>query len=567
MCLSNTSNMTLNKPYYSRSYVKFTVDVVRDDVIQRGYVTDITDDGLVIDFVHDGPSSAELVEFSCIHILPPQRYGAHRYLKPLQENSEVEVLIRDIIGQPLTWRKATFVALVPDYGNQLVDKKGEQFALVRLPSWNPFSLTVVVNMFPPVVASDIRIRQKRFWKTVTPRTFYKVTVSYTSCHKAECPFPRSPLLYYLKQLDACMTLVWLDLTGTLIISADDIGVTVLCRQKAKRLPNKFHRLVFHLYDKFTELYYRYEALIFKSRSQDHDAFATLNTLPDVIMLEALQSLDRIGHGELERVCQRWHRLQSSAMAKTVVLLEAPDRQHNQAVYLAKALLKFTAISTRSLLLMQFSASHSYTTIRLIKEMHLELELYASFRSTDLVDYRSYLCDLEDELALYPAVNNLHISCYMNSSSAKRLVLELIMAAPHEIKYLLNLLGGNWTFCCTTKTMNDTVTGIARVLDALNLRCSIHGKLSDAVDCPHRWRWEEGERLKADLQRWPVSSAALDAITRVSEDYYPPSSEISYCQITGFRPDILRVLIRKPCMVGEEYFSSCGVQSWLRFTGT
>ncbi|XP_055344587.1 uncharacterized protein LOC129592550 [Paramacrobiotus metropolitanus] len=590
-----TPNIMLQKLYYSRarSYDTFTVDVMRGGVVQRGYVTDIAEEGLIIDFHHYGPSATELVEFSCIRTLPTKKLAAYRYLKLFEVNSEVEVLVRSAVDQPLTWRKATFVALVPEYGTKRASEEGEQYFLVRLQSRNPFSLAAVANLWPPIVASDIRIRQKRLWQTVAPKTFFKVTVPHALCRKTDCPFPQSPLLYYIKNLDVDMKLAWLNTTGTLIVSADDGSVTVLCRKKSKRLPFKFHRLIFHLYDEIVEQYFRKGdttrmetwftttieklllfpkwlaaisgALLSKGIAQDLKAFPKLQTLPDILLLETLQSMDRISQRDLKCVCRRWYRLQSSATTEKCLTLEAPDVKHNHPLYLAKALLNYTFTSTRSLLLMQFSPSHSYTVMRLIKEMQLQLEFYASYRSTDTVHHRSVVSDLEDELAMYPAVNNLHISCVMKSKNANQLTLEIIMAAPEEMKCLLNHLGVDWTYCCTTKIMKDTVTGISRVLDALNLRCSVHGNLSDAVECPNHWQWKGGERLKNDLQRWPVSSAAFDALTKGFEHYCPPSRTLSYCEITAFRPEILKVLIRKPRLIGEEYFDSCGVESWLRFS--
>ncbi|XP_055344519.1 uncharacterized protein LOC129592494 [Paramacrobiotus metropolitanus] len=590
-----------DKLYNYFAYVRFTVDVVKEGVIQRGYVTDIADDGLIIDFHHNGPLSTEVVKFSCIRILPSKTFAADRYLEPVRMGSEVEVLLRDTVAQPLTWRKATFVGLVPDYGNKMVpDEEGAQFSLVRLQSRNPFSLAVVTNLWPPFVASDIRIRQKRLWRTISSKSFSKVTVPYTSysCTKADCPFPKSPLFFYMKHIDVITKLVWLEGTGTLLLSADDVSVTVLSSHKTKRLPKIFHRLVFHLCDQFMERYItkggttRKEiwrtnaiqkllffpkwlaskssvagALIFKGLTQDLEVFPTLHALPDVLLRETLQSIDRISQDRwaLKCVCRRWYRLQSSPLAKKCVILEAPDRIRNHPVQLANAMLKHTTPSTRSLLLMQFSPNHSYTAIRLIKEMQLHLEFYVSYRSTDRVHWRSQIHDLEDELAFYPSVSNLQISCSMKSKSGERLTLEIIVAASDGINCLLNRLGGGWVYCCTTKIMVDTVKGISRVLDALNLRCFTHGKLSEAVDCQQYWQWEEGERLKNDMQRWPICSAAFEALTRGFENYCPPSESYSYCQETGFHPDILKVLIRKPRLVGEEHFSSCGVQSWLRFT--
>ncbi|XP_055344568.1 uncharacterized protein LOC129592534 [Paramacrobiotus metropolitanus] len=594
----STSKIMLNELYYSGRYVKFTVDVVRDDVIQRGYITDIVDGGLIIDFHHEGPSATQLVEFSCIRALPTQHYAAKRYRKPPQINSDVEVLIRVAVDQPLTWKKATFLALLPGYENNHFDIEGDKFALVRLQSRNPFSLVGVINLWPEFVASDIRIRQKRLWQTVTPETFYKVTVSYASysCHKTDCPFPRSPLLDSAKQLDrldAVMKWVWLNMTGTLILSADDASVTVLCRQKAKRLPNKFHRLVFHLYDRFVEQYvksggtFRMEtwftktirnllffpnwlasksnvvgALVSARISQGRQAFPAVQTLSDEMLLEVLQNMDRAASRDLKRVCRRWSRIHSTATMDRCVILYSPGRRRDHLVYLVNAVLQYTAVSTRTLLMKHSSPSHSSTTIRLLKEMQLQLDLYVSYRSE--VPYSSHLCEFYDEMALYPAVNNLHIFCSMKSKSAERLTLEMIMASPDEIKWLLSILGGGWTYCCTTQSMSDTLRGISCVLDALNCECLLHGKLSEAVDYCNFKHWDE-EVLKDGLQCWPISPATLEVLLKGFEDYYPSSETALYCKISQFRLDHLKVLIRKPRMVGEDYFRSCGVQSWFRFT--
>ncbi|XP_055344520.1 uncharacterized protein LOC129592495 [Paramacrobiotus metropolitanus] len=455
MC-SRTLETLLDKLYYSYFNVKFTVDVVRDDVIRRGYVTDVADDGLIIDFHNNGPSSRELVEFSCIRTLPSKKYDAERYLQPLQVNSKVEVLVRDALDQPLTWRTVTFMAVVPEDGDRRAEHEGGQFIVVRLQSRNPFSLAVVNNVFPPTLATDIRIRQTRFWRTVTPKTFYKVTVPllpYAVCNKGGCTFPRSSLLYYMKLLDVSMKIVWLEMTSTLIISADDVSVTVLCRVKTKRLPKKFHRLVYHLYNNFMERYLEKGgttrvdawltktirkllffpnwlaskskvagALIFKGISQDHEALPTihLHTLPDILLRETLQNLDRITQTDLKRVCRRWSRLQSSVTAEKCVILDAPTDRSDHPIYLARALLKYTAISTRSLILKQFPPSHSYTAMRLIKEMQLQLEVYVSYRCTVTVYWLDNMLDLFHELCWYPAVNNLHISCIMKSKAPSNL---------------------------------------------------------------------------------------------------------------------------------------------------
>ncbi|XP_055344524.1 uncharacterized protein LOC129592497 [Paramacrobiotus metropolitanus] len=395
-----------------------------------------------------------------------------------------------------------------------------------------------------------------------------------------------------------MKLAWLNTTGTLIVSTDDASIIVLCRKKSKRLRLRFHRLVFHFYHEIMERYFRKGhapdasrtekwftktidkllffpkwlapksnvagARIIKGTARDQEALPALQALPDILLRETFQSMDGIAQRDLKRVCWRWCRLQSSVTTEKYVMLEAPDYQHVQPVHLANAMLQYIPKSTRNLLLIQYTPSHGLTAMRLIKEMQLQLRLYASYRTS--VHYPRAIHDLEYELELYPTVNNFHIFCTMKSKKAERITLEIIIAAPDEIKSLLNVLGaGGWTYCCTTETMKGTVTGISQVLDALNLRCSQHGKLTVAVDCPHRTSWEAGERLKEDLQAWPISSAAFDVLTRGFEDYCPPSTPTtSYCEFTGFRPEVLKVLIRKPCMIEEEYFSSCGVQSWLRF---
>ncbi|XP_055344523.1 uncharacterized protein LOC129592496 isoform X2 [Paramacrobiotus metropolitanus] len=255
-----------------------------------------------------------------------------------------------------------------------------------------------------------------------------------------------------------MKLIWLQMTDTLIVSADDVNVTVVCRRRTKRgrmprLPRKFHRLVFHLHDHFVKRYIRQGGtirmetwftktiqtlrffpkwlasksnfagnLVSKGTSQDYEEVQTLQTLSDIILSEALQSMDKIAQRELKRVCRRWYRLQSSATTEKCVILEAPDRLHNRAAYLAKALLKHTDVSTRSLLLMQFSCSHSSTAMRLLEAMQLQLRFYVSYRSTDTVHWRSQLYNLEDELWWYPAVNNLHVCCCMKSKSGERFTL-------------------------------------------------------------------------------------------------------------------------------------------------
>ncbi|XP_055344586.1 uncharacterized protein LOC129592549 [Paramacrobiotus metropolitanus] len=463
---------------------------------------------------------------------------------------------------------------------------------------NPFSLAAVINLWPEWDASDIRIRQKRLWKTVTAETFHKVTVLYASysCHKVDCPFPRSPLLDYAKQmdsLDAGMKWVWLNLTGTLIISADDVSVTVLCRQKAKRLPNKFHRLVFHLYDLFMEQYiktggtFRIEtwfaktfrkllffpnwlaskanaagAVVSARISQGLGEFPAVQTLSDEMLLEVLQSMDRIARRDLKRVCRRWSRIHSMATAERCVILYSPGRRRDHLVYLVNAVLQYTAVSTRSLLMRHSCPSHSSTTLRLIKEMQLQLELYVSYRSS--VPYSSQLNDLRSELMLYPTVNNLNISCSMKSKSAERLTLEMIIAAPDDIKWLLSILGPGWTYCCTTQTMSDTLKGISCVVEALNCRCLMHGKLSGAVDSCDFWQLDE-DLLRDGLQCWPITTATVGALSKGFEDYCPSGDTDSYCSLTKFHPDILKVVIRKPCMLQEDYFISSGVHSWFRFT--
>ncbi|XP_055336754.1 uncharacterized protein LOC129587167 [Paramacrobiotus metropolitanus] len=592
---SNTVKIMLDKLYYSHSYVKFTVDVTRDNVIQRGYITDIGKDGLVIDFHHDGQSSRELVEFSCIHTLPTKPVAVERYLKPPQVSSEVEVLIRSAVDQPMMWTKAIFVTLLPDYGNKRHGIVGEQFALVRLPTKNPFSLVAVKSLWSPFVASGIRIRQKRQWQTVLPASFYRVTVPYTSCRRQDCPFPQSSLLYHMRQLDTDigLKLVWLDLTGTLLVSADDVSVTVVCRRKPKALPNTFHQLVFHLYDKFVKHISQNQKglarclrLVYTQQSTDtgkvheFEAFSTLLTLPDIMLLEVLLSLDRVAQRSLQRVCWRWYRLRSCSATEKCVILDAPPGHyisgHFHLVDMANAMLQYSAVSMRSLLLNQFFPSQSHTTMLLTREMQLPLELFVS--------YRSPVLDLRDELELYPAVNNMHIHCSMKTKNSERHTLEIIIAAPDDITWLTNTLGAGWTYCCTTSTMSDTLTGISLVLDQLHHRCWTHGIQSKVVNCYGLGKGE-GIRLKEGLLLWPVTAAALDALTRTVENFCPTGAKSSEtdqnflpletssrhfgllqpsgCKLTGFRPDVLKVLIRKPRLVGEDYFSLWGVQSWLR----
>ncbi|XP_055357693.1 uncharacterized protein LOC129602638 [Paramacrobiotus metropolitanus] len=615
----NTVKIALDHLYYSQPYGKsFAVDVVRGNVIQRGYVTDTTQTGLIIDFHHDGLSATELIDFSCIRALPAKKHSALRYLKPPEKNSEVEVLIRSAVDQPLTWEKAVFIATVPDYGfgNKSASIEGEQFALVRLRSRNPFSLAAVINLYYPQAASDIRIRQKRLWQTVTPETFYKVIVPHASCQKADCPFPRSQLLYYMKQPDTGFKLIWLVMTGTLIVAADDMNVTVVCRQKAKRLSNKIHRLVFHLYDSFVERYCGSYAMalrtqkLYQRRSialgqnsstgdstrletwftktnqklwhyddwlntkpkdigivEPHEAFPTqIQTLPNIVLLEVLTNLDRLTQRDLQRVCRKWFNLQSSPMTDKLLILDDPGsfvQDHNHLVYLANGFLNYTAVSTRSVLVKHLAASQSYTIMLLTTEMQLHLDHYLSYRSD--VPYRSHTGYLEAELALYPEVNNLHLYCTMDLENSQRLTLEIILATPDEIKRLISNPDGGWTYCCTTGTMTDTVKGVSLVLDALNLRCYKHGKLPEAVNCGNFWRWNDGKKLKEGLQCWPLSPAVLDALAKGFGDYSPQNEVRTCCWVTGFQPDILKVLIRKPRTVGADHFSLCGVESWFRFT--
>ncbi|XP_055344767.1 uncharacterized protein LOC129592693 isoform X2 [Paramacrobiotus metropolitanus] len=605
--MSNSSRITQDNLYFYKYFDRFTVDILRDDLILRGYVTDIADNGLIVDFHHEG-QSLQTVDFSQVRLMPTKCRTAERYCKKIFAiNSQVEVLLRPALDQPQMWTPTQILEWVPVYPpeiHQYTPSEDGPFVLVRIPSGSTSKLAAVKNDRCLVYANAIRIRQRRFWKTATRDSFTKVLVRHEACSLPDCPYPHTPLLYALKRLDVAAKRLWLESTGTLILAADESSITVLCRgTRKKRREGQFHRLIFHQFGMLIEEGFcrgmaHFRCLLFTQRMVDEGGTAVTETwftktcsrlrffpdwlrsqtggfssiynhkepslpligdVPDLLILEIFANLDKVAETDLRRVCWRWNTLQSSKIAARTVILDAPHGYvtwQDMMKYLATALINYTDTFTHSVLLNQFFHSHNYAALLVITQLNLPLKYFLSYRKT------SQVC-LKYELEMYPAVSNMQISCVMKTKDATKRTLGVMLGASDEIKSMLADSHATWTYCCTTKRMSDTITGIPLMLTAFNTTCL--AQTYEAAGKPYGDLYQAGQTRLQDARRhWPITPSATGLLEIIFSNFAPTYERRGYpfSYAEDFVPESLKVLIRNPRMERKDRASSPAVESWL-----
>ncbi|XP_055340292.1 uncharacterized protein LOC129589524 [Paramacrobiotus metropolitanus] len=606
MIMANATKILKDRLYLSQFYDKFAIDVVRDSTIYRGYVVDVADDGLIIDYHHSGPC-VECVRFSCARVLPIKLTSASRYCQLPRENEEV--LTRNSINHPLTWTPATCLALVPEYGDKPPLPAEEVCAIVRITASVPPQLLAAKNEHYSYRASQARVRQARCWMPVTHKTFEKFTVRFTACSQPTCPFPVTPLSYMLSSLDVGLKLFWLQYTGTLIISANDDGITVLRRQKFKRVSKRFHRLVFHLYERFLASFFRkdlalYRRISFTQKDANGSWFMTtwrkmqlfpkwlethrlealdlpescftFSDCPDDVLVQIVSNLDVITQKSLRRICRTWNRVLSCASISREVIVSAPLGYlagYNQALYLADTLFSYTTTRTRAVLLDQFSHSHSGTILPVLHVIGCPVGYYLSYR------HRS-IC-LWHELDLYPDADNMHIYCTMVMEDDTRKTLEILLGTKKTCQKTIASSDKDWTYCCTTGTMKQAIHGIPLTLNVLNNLCYLHEQKKERSleICSYQTECDETlQRLEEARSIWPIAAAATEVLRKAFKGYRytMPDRKLPVLQVprtrdlddyesgSMFCPEILKVLIRERRSQHTGCHSSVPVASWLRF---
>ncbi|XP_055351115.1 uncharacterized protein LOC129597537 isoform X2 [Paramacrobiotus metropolitanus] len=594
--------------YFSVYYDKFVVDVVTSDGIHRGYVTDVMDQGLLIDF-HHTEQSVQCVDFADIRVLPIKKHAGERYCRwTHRENVEVEVLIRTAINQPLTWTSARFLVFVPQYGDKCRNPNEEVCALARVPSAIAAQLVAVKMDYYPDYACQIRIRQQRHWTSATKDTFFKLTLRHAACSKKKCPFPVTPLSYWLNQLDVGLKLCWLRYTGTLLLASNADGITVLCRQHVRSAPRKFHRLVFHTFTLFLNTCFRsdmtrYRRVLFAQSDiaetswfmktwrrmdffprwlqsqktlglQQYDKDdAIFNEYPDDVLFQIMANLDLVTQRTLRRTCSRWDVVLSSPSLCCHAVAGAPlvyIQDNNQALYLANTLFRYTAPTTRAVLLDQFSHSHSGTILPVLCLLDRSPDYYLSYR-------RSSIC-LWYELEYYPPVSNMQIYCTMIMNDGTRKTLEILLGTKEECRKLV-FSSTNWTYCCSNRTMAEMTEGIPLLLDVYNQMCYLRTKVASGdydTELLQAESLETEQSVEQAIKVWPISEAASSVLTKAFDTFLytkhdrsfrvlqgsPPTKQ-AYRSWTMFSPESLKVLIRNPCTAQLDSGQAGFVESWLR----
>ncbi|XP_055351126.1 uncharacterized protein LOC129597544 [Paramacrobiotus metropolitanus] len=301
------------------------------------------------------------------------------------------------------------------------------------------------------------MRQQRLWTSVTKDTFFKLNVRHAACCKPTCPFPVTPVAYALHQLDVGLKIFWLRNTGTLLLAANTDSITVLCRQKIRSAPRKFHRLVFHTFEWFVDTCFRrdvarYRRVLFAQTDPTESWFmktwrrmdffprwlehqkkfdrifqkpdqddARFMDCPDDVVFQIMANLDLVTQRTLRRTCSRWNDVLASPSLPCHAVAGAPlvyIDNNQQALYLANTLFHYTTHTTRAVLLHQFAHSHSGTILPVLRLLDRSPDYCLSYR-------RGSVC-LWYELEYYPDVSNMQLCCPMIMKDGTRKILVTIL---------------------------------------------------------------------------------------------------------------------------------------------